>query len=100
MVALSKVLPRTDAGRHISQQLLRSGTSAGANYEEARAAESRADFVHKVRVATKELRETLYWLRLLRRSALVDASLEALEAETNQLIAILTSSAKTARTPS
>lgn len=65
-----------------------------------RAAESRADFVHKVRVVTKELRETLYWLRLLRRSAIVDTSLEALADETNQLIAILTASAKMARTPS
>ena len=54
-------------------QLERSGPGAGANYEEARGAESPADFVHKVRVALKELRETRYWLRLARRQAQVAA---------------------------
>ena len=49
----------------IKDQMLRSGTSAGANYEEARGAESRADFIHKLHIAYKELRETNYWLRLM-----------------------------------
>jgi four helix bundle protein len=55
---------KTAAGRHIGNQLMRSATSAGANYEEACAAESRADFVHKLQIVLKELRESNYWLRL------------------------------------
>ncbi len=76
-------------------------TSAGANYEEGRAAESRADFVHKVRVAAKEARETIFWLRLTQRSALASAhdveQLDSLIVEANELTAILTASARTAR---
>jgi len=55
-------------GRHIAGQLLRSSTSAGANYEEACGAESRPDFIHKLQIVLKELRETLYWLRLIKKS--------------------------------
>lgn len=61
VLAVVDALPRTVAARHIANQLARSGTSAGANYEEARGAESRADFAHKLGVAWKEIRETLYW---------------------------------------
>lgn len=78
-------------------QLLRSGTSAGANYEEARGAESRADFVHKLRIATKELRESIFWLRLVHRAELVHEDLTPLASEIEQLCAILTASARTAR---
>ena len=56
----------------ISKQLLRSGTSIGANIEEATAAESRADFIHKMKIAMKEARETHYWLRLIDQSALIE----------------------------
>ena len=56
------------ASKHVAKQLWRAATGGGANYEEARGAESRADFVHKVRVATKELREAYYWLRVVQRS--------------------------------
>ena len=81
--------------RHVAHQLVRSVTSAGANYQEARHAESRADFVHKVAVAAKELGETLYWLRLFDKlGTLTDA---ALLRETDELIAILVASARTAR---
>jgi len=74
------------------------GTSPGANYEEARGAESRADFVHKVRIATKELMESRYWLRLALRSQLVpERPATNLIAESSELIAILTTSAKTAK---
>ena len=55
-------LPRTAVGRHVAGQLLRSGTSAGANYEECCAAESRLDFVHKMKSVLKELRESRFWL--------------------------------------
>lgn len=58
IVNLSANLPRTPAGRHIANQILRSGTSPAPNYGEARGAESRADFVHKLRVVLKELNET------------------------------------------
>ena len=60
VVKIVDALPDTLAGRHVAGQLLRSGTSPGANYEEARGAESRRDFVHKVGIALKELQETRY----------------------------------------
>lgn len=59
---VAKALPRSDEGRYISQQLLRCGLSAPANYAEARGAESRADFIHKLRVVLKELNEAKSWL--------------------------------------
>ncbi len=80
----------------ISKQLLRSGTSIGANVEEAIAAESRRDFVHKMALASKEARETVYWLRLLSDSDLVpdlDASKELGSAQ--ELVRLLTSIVKT-----
>src|SRR5438067_8309079 len=58
-------LPDTRMGRHIAGQLVRSGTSAAPNYEEACAAESRADFVHKLSICLKELRESRSWIRLI-----------------------------------
>src|ERR1044071_9001483 len=93
---------RSDAiARHVARQLLRSATAGGANYEEARSAESRADFAHKVSLAAKELRESRYWLRLISEAEL--ASREALRpliTEAGELLAILTASAKTAKRPS
>ena len=59
---VAKMLPRTDEGRYISRQLLRSGLAAAPNYAEATAAESRADFIHKLRIVLKELNETMSWL--------------------------------------
>jgi four helix bundle protein len=94
---LSRLLPRDVAGRHVSTQMLRSGTSAGANYEEARAAESRADFIHKVGVAAKEVRETLYWLSFVQGSGWTVTSLDGAIAEGEQLAAILSASIRTAR---
>jgi len=83
---------------HIKGQLLRAGTAPGANYEEARSAESRADFIHKLRICTKELRESRYWLRLAVRSDLLpDGPTDRLLREATELIAILTASTKTAR---
>ena len=83
--------------KHIALQVVRSVTSAGANYEKARAAESRADFIHKCSIASKELRESLYWLRLIHEVELIERSLFDELDETNQLIAILRASIKTAR---
>jgi len=65
IIKLSTRLPKTPAGRHIAGQILRCGTSPAPNYGEARGAESRADFVHKIRVVFKELNETLLWLRIM-----------------------------------
>ena len=85
-------LPDTRMGRHIGGQLVRSGTSPAPNYEEACAAESRADFVHKLGIAHKEARESLYWLRLLVESEMIPKrQLGPLIAETEELIRILTS---------
>ena len=58
IIKLSEALPETKAGKHVSSQILRSGTSPAPNYGEAQSAESKADFVHKLKVALKELRET------------------------------------------
>ena len=83
-------LPKTLAGRHIGQQLLRSATSVGANYEEAQGAESRADFIHKLQVALKEARETNYWLRLTAAAQLQPTGkLTKILDESEQLKAIL-----------
>jgi four helix bundle protein len=61
----------SSGGRHIGHQLVRAATSSGANYEEACGAESRADFIHKLQIVLKELRESLYWLRLADRAGLI-----------------------------
>ncbi|MDZ4204406.1 MAG: four helix bundle protein, partial [Bacteroidales bacterium] len=64
IIKLESPLCKTYSGRHIYGQLFRAGTSTGANYEEARAGESRADFIHKMQVVLKELREAHYWIKL------------------------------------
>ena len=97
LVRLVRQLQTDSVSRHVASQLVRSGTSAGANYEEARSAESRADFIHKLRIASKELRETIYWLKLLHLSELVPFNPTAAIDEATQLIAILYKSAETAR---
>ena len=61
-------LPGTRLGRHIAGQLVRCGTSPGPNYQEGCAAESRADFVHKLGICLKELRESHFWIRLIIKS--------------------------------
>jgi len=82
----------------VAKQLLRSGTSIGANIEEAAAAESRKDFLHKMNIALKEARETHYWLRLLDESDLtpdIDVSTHLCQA--NDLVSLLTAIVKTTR---
>ena len=97
VVRMSRGLQRDFATRHVMRQLVRAATGGGANYEEARAAESRADFVHKTSVAAKEVRESLYWLKLVEQAGLQTSSALDLIQEANELVAILTSSVKTAR---
>ena len=78
------------AGRHIAAQIVESGTSVGAHYEEARGAESKADFVHKLGVAFKECRETRYWLKVIQRAKLLSGEFPVdLLAEADALCAIL-----------
>lgn len=98
VVRLCRTFPDDPATKHILRQLVRAATGGGSNYEEARGAESRADFIHKVGVANKEMREALYWLRLVQDAeVVVGEQLAALVREADELVAILTASIKTAR---
>ncbi|HEV8619205.1 MAG TPA: four helix bundle protein [Candidatus Udaeobacter sp.] len=98
IVKLSSRLPKTPAGRHVAGQILRSGTSPAPNYGEARGAESRNDFVHKLRIVLKELNETSIWLRVIERSKLIRKELLGdIIAENSELCRIFTASLKTAR---
>lgn len=82
---------RDGAGWIIGKQYLRAATSVGANIEEAQGSESRADFIHKLGIAQKESRESLFWLRLLADSGLVPPSrLRPLIRETQELVAVIT----------
>ncbi|MBN1901546.1 four helix bundle protein [Candidatus Sumerlaeota bacterium] len=71
IIKLAASLPKTTVGDHICIQLVKSGTSSGANYEEARAAESKTDFSHKLSVSLKELRETKFWLMIIEKTGLI-----------------------------
>ena len=99
IIKLSEALPETKAGKHVSTQILRSGSSPAPNYGEAQSAESKADFVHKLKVALKELRETEIWLKVIQRAKMIKpaAKLTALLQETDELIAILFTSIETAK---
>ena len=67
VIKLIGTVANSFAGKKVADQLVRSATSMGANYEEAHGAGSKADFTHKLQIALKEARETRYWLRLMRR---------------------------------
>ena len=90
-------LPSSDAGRHLKDQLLRCGTAVGAHYAEARNAQSTKDFIHKVSLAAKESRESLYWLRAAHKSGLLEGDLSGLLDEADHIVAILFKSMQTAR---
>jgi len=81
----------------ISKQLLRCGTSIGANVEEALAGQSKKDFIAKMTIASKEARETHYWLRLIKESNLINTDIETILKETEEIIKILTSIVKTSQ---
>jgi four helix bundle protein len=94
---ISGKLPPTPQGRHISKQILRSGTAAAVNYAEARGAESRSDFIHKLRVVLKELNETGVWLQLIFESSLLSRDkIIGIVAENEELSRIIGASIKTA----
>jgi len=99
IIRLTEGLPHTRSGNHVAGQLLRSGTSPLPNHGEAQAAESRHDFVHKMSICLKELRESRRWLRLIHRAPLTGdpKSVETLVLETEELNRIFAKSIKTAR---
>ena len=98
IVKLTIKLGKTAIGKEVAKQLLRSGTSVGANYEEARGAQSRADFIHKLQVVLKEIRESLYWLRLIQKSEILkEQILGEIINETKQLSNVIAKSIITAK---
>ena len=91
-------LPRTRMGRHVADQLMRSATAPAANYEEGCAAESRADFEHKLAIALKELRESRFWLRFIIKAQLLPSErMEDLLDECTQLGKIIGKSIATSK---
>ena len=97
IIRLVDALPNTRAANHIAGQLLRCGTSPLGNHGEVQAAESRRDFVHKLRICLKEFKETRRWLRLLQRSQMLPApKMEPMLQETEELIKIFAASVRTA----
>lgn len=100
VIKLGKKLNKTCEGRHIYNQLFRSSTSAGANYEESQSAESKPDFIHKLQVVLKELKESLFWLKLIDRAELIektDSNLVFLLQENHELIRIIAKSIVTTK---
>ena len=99
IIKLAETLPDTKVGNHVRGQILKSGTSPAPNYAEAQGAESRNDFVHKIKIALKELRETKVWLLIIIRAKLIKQTekLDPLLEKNEELIKILFTSAETAR---
>lgn len=99
-IRLTRKIEISEAGRHVANQLLRSSTSPLANHGEAQGAESAKDFIHKIKISLKELRETQRWLKLIKRVPLVEKPdlLDELLSETDQLIRMFVASINTAKT--
>ena len=97
IITIVDTLPDSKAGNHIGGQLVRSGTSPAPNYGEAQGAESRRDFIHKMKISLKELRETLVWLKIISRKQLCPQEhLGTMISECNELISIFVKSVQTA----
>jgi four helix bundle protein len=98
IIRVSESMKPSPAGRHVGDQLLRSGTSPSANHGEAEGAESLNDFVHKLRICYKELRESRRWMRLAQRADLLEQPerLTPLLDEADELIRIFAASLRTA----
>jgi four helix bundle protein len=99
IIDIAEALPRTDAGRYLSGQIIRSGTSPALNYGEAQSAESRRDFIHKMKICLKEMRETRINLKLIRKKSYQSnvTNLATSLTETDELISIFVKSIQTAR---
>jgi len=98
IINIVEKLPDTRTGNHIANQLVRCGTSPAPNYGEAQSAESRQDFIHKIKICLKELRETKIWLKVIQRKSLIknNEEVEILLRECDELISIFVVSIKTA----
>jgi four helix bundle protein len=97
VIRLVDSMPNTRAANHVAAQLLRSGTSPYGNHGEVEAAESRRDFIHKLKICLKELKETKRWLRLVSESKLLpERKMTRILAETEELIRIFFTSIRTA----
>ncbi len=99
IIQVAESLPKSRVGSHLSGQLVRCGTSPAPNYGEAQGAESRSDFIHKMKVCLKELRETKVWLKMIIKAKLITpgSKLDPLLSESDQLIAIFVKSIETAK---
>ncbi len=98
IIEIVNALPKTVVGKYIGGQLLHSGTSSGANYEEACGAESRSDFIHKLGIVLKELKESRFWLRIIHRTKLLSPQrIEPIIQECEELCAIIAQSIVTAK---
>ena len=96
VIQFTSQLPKTQAGKHVSGQLLRSGTSPAPNYGEARGAESTKDFVHKLGVVLKELNESEIWLKIIIRSKMLPIeNVNPVAKECSELCKIIASSIRT-----
>ena len=99
VIRLCTALPKTGPGRVIGGQLLRSGTSVGANYRAACRGRSKADFISKLGVVLEEADETVYWLELvIKAKLLLETKVGALLKEADELVSIFVASSKTAKT--
>lgn len=95
---IASALQRGRIGYHVAGQLIRSGTAPAANYAEAEGAESRKDFIYKLRLSLKELRESLFWLRYSDKMSLTNGMrIGSAIRECNELISILVKSIETAK---
>ena len=99
IIEIVKETPNTKVGNHLSGQLVRSGTSVSLNYGEAQSGESRKDFIHKMKVVLKELRETFICLKIIQRTKLykTETKIEKAKKENNELISIFVKSIETAQ---
>ena len=98
IITLTRLLQQEQKEFILSKQLMRSGTSVGAMVVEAQHAESKADFIHKLAIAQKEMNETIYWLRLLNATSLLEDPLfESTNNNAIEILKMLTSSIKTTK---
>lgn len=99
IIEISGLTKNNYAGNHLTSQIIRSATSTALNYGEAQSAESRKDFVHKMQIVLKELRETSVCLRIIKKSKLCQSieNVETLIKENNELISIFVKSVETAK---
>jgi len=102
IIELIKEIPNNKPGNHLAGQIIHSGTSVALNYGEAQSGESRRDFIHKMKIVLKELRETYICLKIIHKTKLykVESNREKLKKENNELISIFVKSIETAQSNS